>query len=229
MNNDLQWSRNREEFSINRRRDLKSKKSFNLKDISSRYLERSRFKETNDSEKARSRVDLIQSKKAKEKTKPHNEVIVYENKNTVAKFWLVMSKFNIWEEHDISIIISSKDHMSIDLKLDWADKIKSNKIYFLESNEKVLINEIFDNLHAKDKMKWSIKSISFEYSVFVIYRTIMKDEKSIRKNRVVMNIRELNAIIVFDAYSMSAQTNIIVAVTECQYISVMNVLDYFYQ
>jgi hypothetical protein len=57
-----------------------------LKDISSRYLERSRFKETNDSEKARSRVDLIQSKKAKEKTKPHNEVIVYENKNTVAKF-----------------------------------------------------------------------------------------------------------------------------------------------
>jgi hypothetical protein len=57
----------------------------------------------------------------------------------------------------------------------------------------------------------------------------MKDEKSIRKNRVVMNIRELNAIIVFDAYSMSAQTNIIVAVTECQYISVMNVLDYFYQ
>ncbi len=57
----------------------------------------------------------------------------------------------------------------------------------------------------------------------------MKDDKTVRKERVVINIRELNAIIIFDAYFMSAQTNIIVAVAECQYISVMNALRYFYQ
>ncbi len=57
----------------------------------------------------------------------------------------------------------------------------------------------------------------------------MKDEKSMRKNRVVIDIRDLNAIIVSDAYSMSAQTDIIVAVVECKYIFVVNVLEYFYQ
>ncbi len=133
------------------------------------------------------------------------------------------------KKHDISMIILSKDHMFIDLKFDWTNKIKLNKIYFLKSNEEILINKIFDNLHAKDKMKWSIKLISFEYSIFVIYRTIMKNEKLVRKNRVVMNIKKLNAIIVFDAYLMSAQTNIIVVIIECQYIFVINVLKYFYQ
>jgi hypothetical protein len=57
----------------------------------------------------------------------------------------------------------------------------------------------------------------------------MKNDKLIRKNRVVINIRDLNAIIVTDAYLMSIQTNIIVAVAECQYISIVNALEYFYQ
>jgi hypothetical protein len=78
-------------------------------------------------------------------------------------------------------------------------------------------------------MKWSTKSISFEYFVSVIYRTIVKDDKFVRKRRVVINIRDLNAIIVFDVYLMSAQTNITIAITECAYISVVNALDYFYQ
>ncbi len=57
----------------------------------------------------------------------------------------------------------------------------------------------------------------------------MKDEKSMRKNRVVIDIRDLNVIIVSNAYLMSAQTNIIVAVVKCKYIFVINVLEYFYQ
>jgi hypothetical protein len=119
--------------------------------------------------------------------------------------------------------------MSIDLKSNWIDKIKINKIYLLDSNERAVIDETFDNLHAKKKMKWSIKSISFEYLVFVIYRTVMKNDKLTRKDRVVINIRDLNAIIVSDVYLMLVQTNIIVAVAECEYISIMNVLEYFYQ
>lgn len=57
----------------------------------------------------------------------------------------------------------------------------------------------------------------------------MKDEKLIGKKRVVMNLRDFNVIIVSDVYLMSTQTNIIVAVTECQYISIINVLEYFYK
>jgi hypothetical protein len=78
-------------------------------------------------------------------------------------------------------------------------------------------------------MKWFTNSTSFDYFVFVIYRTIMKDDKFVRKERVVINIRELNAIIVSNVYFMSTQTDIIVAIAKCQYISVMNALKYFYQ
>ncbi len=172
---------------------------------------------------------MIQSKKIKKKTKLSNEVIVYEIKKIVDRFLFVVSEFNIWEEHDTSIIIFSKNYMSIDLKSNWVDKIKINKIYSLNSNERAIIDETFDNLHVKEKMKWFIKSISFEYFVFVIYRTMMKNDKLTRKNRVVINIRDLNAIIVSDVYSMFVQTDIIVAVTECEYISIVNVLEYFYQ
>jgi hypothetical protein len=140
-----------------------------------------------------------------------------------------MFKFNVWKKHDFSIIIFSKNHMSIDLKSDWADKIKSNKVYFLSFDEKVIIDKTFDNLHAKEKIKWFTNSTSFNYFIFVIYRTIMKNDKLVRKKRVVINIRELNAIIVLNVYFMSAQTNIIAAIAECRYILVMNVLKYFYQ
>jgi hypothetical protein len=172
---------------------------------------------------------MIQSKKAKKKIKLSNDVTVYENAETTNKFLIVMSTFNVWKEHSSFVVISSEDHMSINLKSNWVDKIKSNRIYFLESDKRVIVNEIFDNLHVKEKMKWFTNSTSFDYSIFVIYRTIIKNDKLIRKKRVVIDIRKLNAIILTDAYSMSAQTNIIVAVTECLYISVMNVLRYFYQ
>jgi hypothetical protein len=93
--------------------------------------------------------------------------------------------------------------MSIILKSNWANKIKSNKIYFLESDERKLMNETFDNLHRKDKMKWSINSILFDYLVFVIYRIVIKDDKLICKDRVVVDIRDLNVIILSNAYFMS--------------------------
>ncbi len=147
----------------------------------------------------------------------------------VNKFLSTVTKFNIWEKHDISIVISSKNHMSITFKFDWADKIKSNKIYSLRSKERVIVNEIFDNLHDKEKMKWFTNFISFEYSIFVIYKTVMKDDKFTRKDRAIIDIWKLNAIIVIDVYLMSAQTNITVAVAECLYIFVVNVLEYFYQ
>jgi hypothetical protein len=222
MNRDLQRDESRSEFFINRRRNLKSKKSSEKKEIFTAYVERNL-------QKNNSRIDVIQSKRAKKKFKLSNEIIVYDDQIMIDKFLAVFVEFNVWDEHDISVIIFSENYMSIDLKSNWADKIKINKMYFLNLDERAIVNETFDNLHFKEKMKWFTNFTSFDYSKFVIYRTIMKDDKTVRKERVVINIRELNAIIIFDAYFMSAQTNIIVAVAECQYISVMNALRYFYQ
>jgi hypothetical protein len=99
----------------------------------------------------------------------------------------------------------------------------------LSFDKRAIMNKTFDNLHDKDKMKWFTNFISFDYFVFVIYRIIMKDDKLVRKEWVVINIRDLNVIIILNVYSMLTQTNIIIVVTKCQYKSEMNVLRYFYQ
>jgi hypothetical protein len=210
-----------------------------MKDIFIRYAKSlTQYNDLNNTSKANlitkkfeynHRSNLIQSKRAKKKIKLSNEITMYDNQEMIKKFLAMISKFNVWKEHDISVIILSENHMSIDLKFDWADKIKFNKIYSLNFDERAIMNETFDNLHDKEKMMWFTNSTSFDYSVFVIYRTITKDDKFVRKERAVINMRDLNAIIVSDAYSMSTQTNITVVVTKCQYIFVMNVLKYFYQ
>jgi hypothetical protein len=230
VNSNIKWIRSWKEFSINRRRNRKSNITSIAKEIFIKYAEKTNHKKNEEIiEMKIIRANIIQSQRAKNEIKLSNDVIVYKNKDVVNKFLLTVTKFNIWKKHDILIVISSKNHMSIFLKSDWADKIKSNKIYFLRSKERVIVNEIFDNLHDKEKMKWFTNFTSFEYSIFVIYKTIMKDDKFTRKDRAIIDIRKLNAIIVIDVYFMSVQTNIIVAVAECLYIFVMNVLEYFYQ
>ncbi len=182
--------------------------------------------------KSRSReshLSTIKSDKAKVKTKLSNDIIVHKDEAIATKFDVIIFKFVIWDEHDTSIDISFDNYMSIILKSNWANKIKSNKIYSLELDERKIVNETFDNLHFKSKMKWSTNSISFDYFVFVVYRIVFKDEKSIRKDRVVVDIRDLNAITLSDAYLMSAQIDIIVIVAECNFISIVDAVEYFYQ
>ena len=71
--------------------------------------------------------------------------------------------------------------------------------------------------------------IFFDYFVFVIWRTVIKDEKSVKKKRTMMNIRELNKIIVSDVYFMSIQIDIIAVVADCKYISIIDAMRYFHQ
>ena len=68
-----------------------------------------------------------------------------------------------------------------------------------------------------------------EYSVFAIWRTISESNDSKRKKRVVVNIRDLNKIILSDSYFMSLQFDIIVAMIECRFISIFDVVDFFHQ
>jgi hypothetical protein len=154
MNLDVQRDENKNEFFINRRRNLKSNEKSDAKNIFIAYAERSTHDLIEHFINAiKSSHDVIQSKRAKEKTRLSNEIIIYDNQNMIEKFLSIITKFNIWKKHDILIVISSKSHMSINFKSNWADKIKSNRIYSLKSNERVIINEIFDNLHSKEKMK----------------------------------------------------------------------------
>ena len=103
---------------------------------------------------------------------------------------------------------------------------KAFKVYSLSTKDKDMIDKIFDKLHAQDKLSWTSQFTFFDYSVFVVWSTTSSEE---RKKRVVVNIWELNKIIISNSYSMSLQTKIIIAVTECQYIFVVNAQKYFHQ
>ena len=119
--------------------------------------------------------------------------------------------------------------MIINLRSDWTFKLKTNRVYSLEYENQMFVDTIFDKLHQNDKMKWFKNSTSFEYSIFVIWKTSYKNDKPIKKNKIVIDIRELNDITISDAYSMSFQTNIIVAVIECRFISIIDAANYFHQ
>lgn len=125
--------------------------------------------------------------------------------------------------------MSESVHMSIFLKFNWADNHKINRVYSFEIKNQKFVNEIFDKFYDQNKMNWFNQFTSFDYSVFVIWKTIIKNDKIIRKKRVVVNIRDLNQIIQTNAYFMSSQTNIIAIVTDCIHISIVDVQKYFYQ
>lgn len=107
---------------------------------------------------------------------------------------------------------------------------KSFRIFKISFENKALIDKKFDVLHAQEKIEWSTKSTSYAFLVFVIWHTMrLHDKKPLRKNRVVVDIRELNKISEFDAYFMSLQSDIIFCIQDCKFISIMNCALFFHQ
>ena len=116
--------------------------------------------------------------------------------------------------------------MRISLKIDWKKSVKNKvKIYLLKAKDKVVLNEIFDELQNKGKLSWTTNATSFSFSCFVVWR----NSSEAKKDRVIVNVRELNAITQSDAYSVSLQSNIIQTVNECLFISVIDCVGFFYQ
>ena len=65
--------------------------------------------------------------------------------------------------------------------------------------------------------------------MFVIWRTIYFLERLFeRKERVIVNIKNLNKIIELNTYFMSLQTDITTFVVDCSYISIFDVVNFFY-
>ena len=159
-----------------------------------------------------------------------NDIMMHGDSETRKKIEEIINKWKeLWKEKSSIVQISKSVFMPISLKFNWAEKIKTNRVYSLNFKNRVFVNEIFDKFHQKEKMQWSKNSTSFEYPVFVIWKIIIKNEMLTRKGRVVVNIRGLNEIIQTDAYSMPIQTEIIVAITECFHIFIVNAQGYFYQ
>ena len=113
--------------------------------------------------------------------------------------------------------------MLINFKFEVVSKF--NKMYLVKVKNRNFIDVIFDKLHQQNKLHWTIQSTSFNYSVFVVWRDTLTNQK----RRVIINIRDLNDIIKSDNYSLFLQSNIIAEIADSSYISIIDVVDWFHQ
>jgi hypothetical protein len=102
------------------------------------------------------------------------------------------------------------------------------KSYKVLSNERVIIDIILNKLHNQDKFEWIIKSIPYIFPIFVAWWIFYKNEILIRKGRAVVDIREFNRVAVSNIYFILLQFDIIRAIFDCKYISVIDGIDFFY-
>ena len=159
--------------------------------------------------------------------KHFNEVIIYRFFIEAVKVFIkIINDYSqLWTDQEFAEF-SKKNWMHIFLRLNWEFTIKDKtKIYFLEVKDKLILNQTFNKLHEQNRLFWTTKSTSFSFSCFVVW----KDSESKRKNRVVVDIRTLNAIFLFDFYSLSLQSEIIQAVHNCTFISIIDCISFFYQ
>ena len=132
----------------------------------------------------------------------------------------------IWKKNN-TINVSKFEWMFINIIFD----VKSNtfKVYFVNSQNREIIDKKFDKLHRNDKLKWITDVTSYDFSMFVVWRMIHILKSSVKKNWIVINIREFNKIIVSDDYFMSLQTDITNLMNKCLYVNVINETSYFHQ
>ena len=156
-----------------------------------------------------------------------NDVTIYNfESNIVDSFVKIVNDFStLW--HDIDFVSMSENKwMRISLKSDWKTRVFDKiKIYSLEIKDRELIDKTFDELHRTDKLFWINESTFFSYSIFCVWKTIKEE----RKDRMIVDIRDLNVIIQSNVYSLSFQTNILSLIRDCKYIFVIDCFAFFYQ
>ena len=155
------------------------------------------------------------------------EIIIHNSSSQAVKtFTDVVDKYaELWTDKEF-VELSQENWMRISLKADWESKIKEKiKIYSLRVKDKLIVDETFDKLHQQSRLFWTFESTFFSFSCFVVWRKPF-DKK---KNRVVIDIKTLNAIFLSDVYSLSLQSEIIQTVHDCTFISIVNCISFFYQ
>ena len=156
-----------------------------------------------------------------------NEIIIHNSFTDVVKSLskLITEYSAFWTNQEFANF-SEKNWMRLSLKADWESKIKEKaKMYSLRQRNKVVIDEIFDKLHSQKRLIWTDRDTFFNFSMFVIWRKSFDN----KKKRIVVDIKNLNAISQSDAYLLFLQSDIIQIVHECKFISIINCANFFYQ
>ena len=156
-----------------------------------------------------------------------NEITVYEDEAIVKKIQTIIEKIS-----EIWCLISKIMNLSSEkwIKIKTTDEVsKSTRVFKISSKNKTFIDKKFDVLHVQNKLKWT-KINSYAFSIFVIWHTMhLQGKEPQRKNRVMIDIRNLNKMSKFNVYFMFFQFDIISAIQNCKFISIMNCAVFFHQ
>ena len=149
--------------------------------------------------------------------------IVQQRLQSIAKIF-----FNIWKNNDDTINVFEKNWMSIKIIFDI--KSESSRVYFVDSQDRKFINQKFNKLQREKKINWIRDATSYDFFVFVVWKIVHAlNKNSIKKNKVVIDIRDFNKMSKSNDYFMSLQSNIINFVNERSYVNVMNAIEFFHQ
>jgi hypothetical protein len=158
-----------------------------------------------------------------------NEIIVHDDKEAIDRIATIINEYlDVWK--NISEIVNVLEKRWMKIKIISRTNSKVCRVYKLEIENQTIIDKKFDVLHFSRKMKWTFEFTLYAYSIFVVWIITHLMRKSFtRRDRVMINIRDLNKISEHDAYSMSLQSNILSKAQDCSYIFVMNCIIFFHQ
>ena len=103
------------------------------------------------------------------------------------------------------------------------------RVYFLSLKKYQVVDEIFSKFHKQNRMSWMKNHTSSDYSIFVIWWDAIINETIIKKNCVIVDLKNLNKIMKSNIYLISLQFNIIQVIVRCSYISILDAANFFYQ
>ena len=103
-------------------------------------------------------------------------------------------------------------------------KIKSY-IYPLNSQDRKVLNKVFNELYCQGKIVYITKPTPFVYLVFVIWCIV----KGQQKRRVVIDLYAFNRITVPNNYPLPLQLEIIAILCGKKFITAIDVTSFFYQ
>ena len=158
---------------------------------------------------------------------PSGVTIHDSGSEAIDAFSKIVNEFpTIWKDTGFAEL-PEENWMRIPLRSDWESKVSGKaKIYPLGAKDRKIVDDTFDKLHALDRMSYTTDSTPFSYPCFVVWRPMPDGTKGAR---AVMDIRGLNAITIPDAYPLPLQSEIIIAVRDCMYISVVDCTSFFHQ
>lgn len=89
-----------------------------------------------------------------------------------------------------------------------------------------VVDNTFDEMHKQSRLQYTMDPTSFNFSVFVIYKTDHQDK---RNGQAVIDIRKLNKLVLPDAYSLLLQSEIIANVQGCTNLAILDVVLFSHQ